>query len=117
MANTQVKADGGKAVQENVVTYAPERDVLPVVAYGTTLFGRSTITTAAQYLAGLGDSKALSEARREALFPQILARSIAHSIIVIEPAEPSKSLVCAMASRIFCGSVELARLMASMTTM
>jgi len=50
------QADGGKAVQENVVTYAPERDVLPVVAYGTTLFGRSTITTAAQYLAGLGDS-------------------------------------------------------------
>ncbi|MCI1710098.1 MAG: ribonuclease HII [Chiayiivirga sp.] len=38
-------------------------------------------------IAGLGDSKALSEARREALFPQILARSIAHSIIVIEPAE------------------------------
>jgi ribonuclease HII len=38
-------------------------------------------------IAGVGDSKALSEAQREALFPQILAQALSHSIVVIEPTE------------------------------
>lgn len=38
-------------------------------------------------IAGVGDSKALSEAQREALFPLILAQALSHSIVVIEPAE------------------------------
>jgi ribonuclease HII len=36
---------------------------------------------------GLGDSKALTEARREALYPQILARALACAIVRIEPDE------------------------------
>ena len=36
---------------------------------------------------GIGDSKALTEARREHLFPLILERAIAHCIVVVEPDE------------------------------
>jgi exopolysaccharide biosynthesis protein len=50
------QADADKAVQENVVTYSPDRTVLPIVAYGTTLYGRSAITAAAKYLSGQGYS-------------------------------------------------------------
>lgn len=37
-------------------------------------------------IAGLGDSKALSEARREALYPLILERALAHAIIHVDAA-------------------------------
>lgn len=36
---------------------------------------------------GIGDSKALSATRREALFPLIVSHSLAHCIVVIEPEE------------------------------
>ncbi|HWU75206.1 MAG TPA: ribonuclease HII [Rhodanobacter sp.] len=38
-------------------------------------------------IAGLNDSKKLSEARREALYPQIVARALAYCIVLIEPDE------------------------------
>ncbi len=38
-------------------------------------------------IAGLNDSKKLSEAKREALYPQIIERALAWSIVLIEPAE------------------------------
>jgi ribonuclease HII len=38
-------------------------------------------------IAGLNDSKKLSEARREALYPLIIERALAHCIVLIEPAE------------------------------
>lgn len=41
----------------------------------------------AQPIVGIGDSKALSEAQREALFPQIIASAITYCIVVIEPEE------------------------------
>lgn len=37
-------------------------------------------------ITGLGDSKALSEARREALYPLILERALAHAIIHVDAA-------------------------------
>lgn len=37
-------------------------------------------------ITGLGDSKALSEARREALFPLICERALAHRIVVVDAA-------------------------------
>lgn len=37
-------------------------------------------------IAGLGDSKALSEARREALYPLILERALAHAIVHVDAA-------------------------------
>ncbi len=39
-----------------------------------------------QPIDGLGDSKALSEARREALFPLIRERALAHCIVVVDVA-------------------------------
>ncbi|MGH8157588.1 MAG: ribonuclease HII [Rhodanobacter sp.] len=38
-------------------------------------------------IAGLNDSKKLSEARREALYPQIIERALAYCIVLIEPDE------------------------------
>lgn len=38
-------------------------------------------------IAGLNDSKKLSEARREALYPQIIERALGYCIVLIEPAE------------------------------
>jgi len=38
-------------------------------------------------VAGLNDSKKLSEARREALFPQIVERALAYCIVLVEPEE------------------------------
>lgn len=38
-------------------------------------------------IAGLNDSKKLSEARREALYPQILDRALAWCVVLIEPEE------------------------------
>lgn len=38
-------------------------------------------------IAGLNDSKKLSEARREALYPQIIERAISYCIVLIEPPE------------------------------
>jgi ribonuclease HII len=38
-------------------------------------------------IAGIGDSKALCESRREALFPEILARALAHCIVVVDVGE------------------------------
>jgi len=38
-------------------------------------------------IAGLNDSKKLSEAKREALYPQIIERALAYCIVLIEPDE------------------------------
>jgi ribonuclease HII len=38
-------------------------------------------------IAGLNDSKKLSESRREALYPQIIERALAYCVILIEPDE------------------------------
>jgi ribonuclease HII len=38
-------------------------------------------------IAGLNDSKKLSEARREALYPQIIERALAWCVVLVEPAE------------------------------
>ena len=38
-------------------------------------------------IAGLNDSKKLSEARREALYPQIIERALAYCIVLVEPDE------------------------------
>ncbi|MHB1058136.1 MAG: ribonuclease HII [Rhodanobacter sp.] len=38
-------------------------------------------------IAGLDDSKKLSEARREALYPQIIERALAYCIVLVEPDE------------------------------
>lgn len=38
-------------------------------------------------IAGLNDSKKLSEAKREALYPQIVERALAYCIVLIEPEE------------------------------
>ena len=38
-------------------------------------------------IAGLNDSKKLSEAKREALYPQIIERALAYCIVLIEPEE------------------------------
>ena len=38
-------------------------------------------------IAGLNDSKKLSEAQREALYPQIVERALAYCIVLIEPEE------------------------------
>lgn len=44
-----------KATQEHIVTYKPgDRTVLPVVAYGETLYGRSTMAETAKYLTDEG---------------------------------------------------------------
>jgi len=48
--------DGIKGLQENVVTYSPERDVLPIVAFGSTLYGRTAMNVTAQYLSDRGYS-------------------------------------------------------------
>jgi ribonuclease HII len=38
-------------------------------------------------IAGLNDSKKLSEAKREALYPQIIERALAYCVVLIEPDE------------------------------
>ena len=38
-------------------------------------------------IAGLNDSKKLSEAKREALYPQIIERALAWCVVLVEPAE------------------------------
>ena len=47
----------------------------------------AVILDPARPIAGLNDSKKLSEARREALFPQIVERALAYCIVLIEPEE------------------------------
>jgi ribonuclease HII len=47
----------------------------------------AVILDQARPIAGIGDSKALAEARREALFPEILAHALAHCIVVVEVGE------------------------------
>lgn len=47
----------------------------------------AVILDPAQPIAGLNDSKKLSAARREALYPQIIERALAWCVIVIEPDE------------------------------
>lgn len=47
----------------------------------------AVILDPARPIAGLDDSKRLSEKKREALFPQVVERALAHCIVVVEPAE------------------------------
>lgn len=47
----------------------------------------AVILDPARPISGIGDSKALVEARREALFPEILAHALAHCIVVVEVGE------------------------------
>ena len=47
----------------------------------------AVILDPARPIAGLNDSKKLSEARREALFPQIVERALAYCIVLVEPEE------------------------------
>ena len=49
---------GSYSQKENVVTYTPGSDVRPVVAYGTTLYGRSTLDYVGNYLNGIGQTPA-----------------------------------------------------------
>lgn len=44
---------GGRQT-ENIVEYRPESGLRPIVAFGTTLYGRSTLNYVASYLAGAG---------------------------------------------------------------
>lgn len=54
---TETQAGTGvKGLQENVVTYVPEQNVRPVVAFGSTLYGRSAMNVTAKYLADKGYS-------------------------------------------------------------
>jgi len=46
----------------------------------------AVILDPARPIEGLGDSKALSEAKREALFPQICERALAHNIVIVDVA-------------------------------
>ena len=45
-------ASGGGQQTENILTYTPDSTVRPVVAFGSTLYGRSDANYVAQYLAG-----------------------------------------------------------------
>ena len=47
----------------------------------------AVILDPARPIAGLGDSKKLSEKRREALYPQIVERALAHCVVVVEAEE------------------------------
>ncbi|MBU6247368.1 MAG: ribonuclease HII [Xanthomonadaceae bacterium] len=47
----------------------------------------AVILDPARPIAGLDDSKRLSERKREALFPLVMDRALAHSIVVVEPGE------------------------------
>lgn len=47
----------------------------------------AVILDPARPIAGLDDSKKLSERRREALYPQVIERALAHCVIVVEAAE------------------------------
>lgn len=47
----------------------------------------AVILDPARPIAGLDDSKKLSEKKREALFPQIVERALAHCIVVVEAEE------------------------------
>lgn len=47
----------------------------------------AVILDPARRIAGLGDSKALSEARREALFPQIQSQALAWSVVLVQAEE------------------------------
>lgn len=47
----------------------------------------AVILDPARPIVGLNDSKKLSEARREALYPQITARALAWCVVLIEPEE------------------------------
>jgi len=47
----------------------------------------AVILDPAHPIAGLDDSKKLSEAKREALYPEIMAHALAYSIVLIEPDE------------------------------
>ena len=47
----------------------------------------AVILDPARPIAGLDDSKRLSEKKREALFPQVVELALAHCIVVVEPAE------------------------------
>jgi ribonuclease HII len=47
----------------------------------------AVILDPARPIVGLNDSKKLSEARREALFPQIIERALAYCIVLVEPEE------------------------------
>lgn len=47
----------------------------------------AVILDPARPIAGLNDSKKLSEAKREALYPQIIERALAYCVVLIEPDE------------------------------
>src|SRR6185437_4019579 len=47
----------------------------------------AVILDPARPIVGLNDSKKLSEARREALFPLIVERALAYCIVLVEPEE------------------------------
>src|SRR5512139_3312706 len=47
----------------------------------------AVILDPARPIAGLDDSKKLSERRREALYPQVIERALAHCVIVVEAEE------------------------------
>lgn len=49
--------------------------------------GAAVILDPVRPIAGLDDSKKLSEKKREALFPQVLERALAHCVVVVEPEE------------------------------
>lgn len=47
-------AAGGGQQTENILTYKPDSTVRPIVAFGSTLYGRSDANYVANYLSGLG---------------------------------------------------------------
>lgn len=51
MTHARDTADGPEdIVQQHVLTYTPDEDVRPIVIYGSTLYGRSTMSQIAKYL-------------------------------------------------------------------
>ena len=54
MALTAAFVDSGEASKEHVLTYSPGGDVRPMVVYGDSLYGRSTMDYIEEYVAGKG---------------------------------------------------------------
>lgn len=54
MTSSVLYSSGNSSVRENIITYGTDSSVIPVVAYGKTLLGRSTMQQTAQYLTDRG---------------------------------------------------------------
>jgi ribonuclease HII len=90
--STMLDPARGSDVMVEIATNPPQRLVAGVDEAGRgPLAGpvavAAVILDPARPIAGLNDSKKLSEARREALYPQIIECAIAWCVVLIEPEE------------------------------